>query len=278
MKRVTIIIALTLMTVATGWAQVKANLSMLADNETYLVSLVPEVDYQPPYNTTGSIQIVVRVPVEYDFHPSNIQSLLPGVNWLNNAYVDDPEGGAGYTFASFVMDVPTTKNIKYQDGVEVPLFTFTSSQTGCLGEISLLDNEDPMVRAVIKGGYNVTNNLPVLGRGGNAFSGVLTSTLNCDALTTSTVEQVKIIPQLRVFPVPASEKLTVEYTMLESTKELDLQLRDMAGASFRTLGINGEKGSHRVEILLDDLPEGIYAGQFVNPQGVVEHFRFLVFR
>lgn len=258
-------------------AQVKVNLSLMADKVTYLVSLVPETEYRAPYNLTGSAHIVVRVRSDRKFLVGKIGSMVKGVEWLANAYVENPLGGEGYTFVSFVMNEKATKNIEYQANQEIPLFTFTSHDSECLGEVNLLPNDHPMVKAVVESGYNITNNLAVLGKRGNAITGVRNGLVNCNIV--SSVKQSKYtIPNLQVFPVPASHEINIKYFNAERIPNLNLQIQDLKGDLLQALSVIGDKGAQALTLPVESFPEGVLIGKFTTAQQVVETFRFMVIK
>ncbi len=260
-------------------AQVKLNLSLLPDQQTYLVSVISESTWTAPQNTVGSVQVVLRYNAGKQFIAGNIQSLIPGVTWVDNAYLESPASAPEFHFVSFVLNERGTKNIPFQQDVETPLFTFVNLADDCIGKLELVENESELTKQVVGVDHmNVTQNITVLGARGNAYAGILNASVDC-AQATSVENQQPVVKNLRVFPVPTSNVLRVFWENLDTGNGPDkLQVTDILG---RELGLERKLISNAAEeqyIQLDvsDFPTGLYNGCFVTPGGDRQSFRFVV--
>ena len=127
-------------------AQVKLSLTLLPDQQTYLVSMTPEVTWAAPMNMIGSAQIVIRLPADKPFLAGNIKSLVPGVSWADNALIEKPASASDYSFICFVLNELGTKSIPFHAGVETPLFTFVNLEPGCVGLMELVENNNATIQ------------------------------------------------------------------------------------------------------------------------------------
>jgi len=247
-------------------AQVKLNLSYDAATKVYTVSALPEVTWNAPLNMINTAQIVLRVDAGVPFTPG-ITTLVDGLIWADNAYVELPDVAPGYTFVCIsLVNGPTTK-IGIANEKEVPLFAFTNVGGDCVGKIALLDNSDPMVQAVRANGYNITQNLPILGAKGNAFAGVLTSSVDC-AVSSSTKEEPRLIDGVMVSPVPADKTVNVQWTQVSDQHALrQIVVCDAKGSEVLRERISNGKGPHALTIQVENWQAGLYRLRFVSDQG-----------
>lgn len=247
-------------------AQVKFNLSYDGTTKVYTVSVLPEVTWNTPLNMVNTAQIVLRVDEGSTFTPG-ITSLVDGLIWADNAYVEQPEVAPGYAFVCIALVNGPTSKIGIANDKEVPLFSFVNVGGGCVGKIALLDNNDPMVQAVRNKGYNVTQNLPVLGARGNAFSGVLNSEVDC-ALSSSIKEEPRLIDEVMVSPVPADKVVNVQWTQVTEQHELrQIVVFDAKGTEVLRERISNGKGPHTLTIQVENWQAGLYRLRFVSDKG-----------
>ena len=191
----------------TLFSQVKFNLTYKPDTKTYTVSIIPEAAYPEPKNMVGTAQVVLRSKYNQNFTPI-ITSLVDGLIWSDNAYVDFPANAPEYTYACIALANGPTKKIHFLSEQEVPLFSFKNAGGDCPGLIELVSNDDPLVQAVLSSGYNVTQNLPILGARGNAYAGILNGSVEC---TLSGAKEIndKTISAVQIAPVPADRRVTI---------------------------------------------------------------------
>lgn len=260
-------------------AQVKFNLSILPDNRTYLVSVLPETTWPVPLNMVGSMQIVIKKETGSPFMVGELTSLVPNVSWWANAYLESPNAAPEHDFVCIVMRERAVKDIVFNAGVETPLFTFVNQFPNCAGPLELVENDDPDVQAVVNfDRINITQNMSVLGAQGNAFSGVLQSTADCTVVATNVDDTESPVRNLRVFPVPANRRLQIFW---ENTpgKEVDrLIVSNAAGRVVAVHKVAPMSGAQNIELDIKDLSAGIYSGALLAGSGTIQAFRFVVIR
>lgn len=258
-------------------AQVKFGLSLLPDQETYLLSLKSEKSWSAPLNITGAVQIVVKVPATTTFTVGKIQSLIPGLSWSDNALVIQPSAAPEYNFICFVLNEKGAKNIPYQEDVEVPLFTFKNLEPGRAAKLELTLNDDPLVQRVVRLDHiNITQNITVLGANGNAFTGIFGEQSN----TTTALPQVDILEKLRVFPVPARDfvQLNWESSAIKADQPKLLQVFSTTGSLIATYTLQQQLGQQQLRIDVSDWPAGLYAFKVRADSGKMQSFKGLVLR
>lgn len=260
-----------------GQAQVKFGLSLLPDQETYLLSLKAEKSWAVPMNITGAVQIVVKVPATTPFTVGKIQSLIPGLSWSDNALVIQPSAAPNYNFICFVLNEPGAKSIPYQEGVEVPLFTFKNLEPGQNPKLELTLNDDPLVKKVVQQDHiNITQNITVLGAKGNAFTGIFGDQLN----TTTSIPQADILEKLKVFPIPAHEIVRINWESTAAKADVPslLQVFSTTGSLIATYPLNQQVGQQQLRIDVSGWPAGLYAFKARADSGKLQTFKCLVVR
>jgi Secretion system C-terminal sorting domain len=260
-------------------AQVKLSLSMMADEQTYLVSLVSEETWKAPHNAVGSIQVVLKYAAKKSFLAGKITSLVPGVSWTDNAYVESPSSDPAHNFVCFVLNENGTKQIPFRKGEEIPLFTFTNLTKDCVGKLELLDNQDALVQHIVNQDHlNVTQNITVLGARGNAYAGVLNRQVDCTKKAISVKNPSSLINHLRAFPVPTSDQLQVNWENASANGAQTLIIANVLG---EIINIRKDltpeiKGQQSLSLDVSTYPSGLYTGTLVNTKGESQSFRFIV--
>lgn len=260
-----------------GQAQVKFGLSLLPDQETYLLSLKAEKSWLHPMNITGAVQIVVKVPAAIPFTAGKIQSLIPGLSWSDNAFVVQPSAAPEYNFICFVLNEPGAKSIPYQEGVEVPLFTFKNLEPGRAAKLELTLNDDPLVQKVVQQNHiNITQNITVFGASGNAFTGIFGE----QSHTTTALPQVDILEKLKVFPIPARDFVQINWESTASKADVPslLQVFSTTGSLIATYPLNQQAGQQQLRVDVSTWPSGLYAFKARADSGKLQTFKCLVVR
>lgn len=248
-------------------AQVKFDLAYNTDTKVYTVRLLPEVSWVAPKNMVASAQVVLRVGSDQAFTPA-ITSLVDGLIWADNAYIENPDGAAGYTFVCISIVNPPTSKIALVSGEPIPLFSFVNAAGSCAGEVTLLDNGDPMVKAVRAGGFNVTQHLAVLGAGGNAFRGVENGTVDCSPATGVPGTAAEAVDEVSVSPVPADQSVRLSWNLVSgSFSQLDIVVCDALGREVFREPAGVDKGRHTRQIAVEHWPEGLYRIRFASRPG-----------
>ena len=159
-------------------AQVEFKVELLPASNTYQVSLRPQTTWAAPFNATPSAQVTLVV-VTGGFQVGTVTS-IDGL-WNFNVQVVAPVESPGKDYLVFGLQ-GATSDIVYQQGVEVPLFSFENTG-GCTGILELIDNDtDPFIPPNSQS-VNVGNQISVIGAGigVNAYVGnYALGAANCD--------------------------------------------------------------------------------------------------
>lgn len=256
-------------------AQVKFSLHLLSDQETYLVSMIPDQSMPAPYNRASNIQVVLKVPLGIPFSAGELQSQIPGIDWADNAIQDQHLQGEHFALCAFVMTQSSTKALVFEAGVEQPLFTFKNGEGGCVGAISLPKNQDEIITKAVAQGLNFTQSMTLLATRGNAYSGVLNKIADCNALTTS-IKEVPIVQDLKAYPVPTSKQMTIEWANPKSYNSLQLDLINTAGQLLQTKRLDPSQGAKKTQLNLENHAAGLYNFRLKNDQGGSQYFKFIM--
>lgn len=181
-EKSTLILLLALLCTGTTrlFSQIELKLQLQTDGETYTLSARPQSDFLPPLdNLVPQAQVTMVVPAG-SFQPNNLHSHAG--QWALVQIIEHPSGNAGADYAVFKLLAATT-DIVFQQGVEVPLFSFENAK-GCTGAFEILDHfTDPLYL------YNnlnlpIGNTFTIEGAGGDAYTGNYgQGSANCFALS-----------------------------------------------------------------------------------------------
>lgn len=274
MKNLSIIIFLAFLTIPQLQAQLQFNLSLLSDNETFLVSMSSETTIEAPLNRTSNGQIVLNIIGDEPFTAGNIESLVPGVTWTDNVYLEESNQPNLPRLMAFAMQESSTTNFVYEANVEVPLFTFKNQHGACPGIIELTDNEDDVVILAKENGFNFTQNFTVLETRGNAFSSIGNSTVDCNDIFINTIEQ-DLVKDVKIYPIPTAQELTIEWTNDQNQDHLNLEVLDIHGKLLQTVSVDGITGEQKHTLNLDRLNSGVLMVRFKNDQFIGQYFKIV---
>lgn len=257
-------------------AQVKLKLSLMADQQTYLVSMLSESTWEAPMNKVGAAQVVIRMEAGRPFLAGNITSLISGISWMDNAYVNSPPSAPEYSFVCFALNERGTGKIPFEAGVETPLFSFTNLEPGCVGQIELVENKDRLIQKVVhKDRLNITQNMVVLGARGNAWSGVAGGGADCAAVVQASNE-APIVSNLRVFPIPTTDALQITWENSEGPTVEKLVVSGLLGRPLMLEKIIPGLKTQQISLDVSSFPTGLYTGSLVNAAGERQFFQFIV--
>lgn len=122
------------------------------DGQAYQVFMKPEVAPFADVNLTG--QVTIKVPhLEGDnaFRVDKITSAIDGILWVETSRVDAPVESPFYDYLSFsfiASDSQALRQLGWEAGKEKLMFSFGNIK-GCMGDVSMMENDDP---------FNVDNN------------------------------------------------------------------------------------------------------------------------
>ena len=109
----------------------------------YQISLISNVNWTGFEAITSTAQVTVLTPTG-GFEVANLTNLIPNVTFAHNATFTAPTENTNADYFVFGLTSIGTTGITYQDGLKVPLFTFTNSGTCTSGNLELMDNDtDP---------------------------------------------------------------------------------------------------------------------------------------
>lgn len=248
-------------------AQVRLNLGYVPDTRTYTVSILPETSWSSPQNMVASGQVVLKVASGTEFIPG-ITTLLNGLVWSDNAYIENPQGMDGYTLVCIALVNGPTSKIKFEEGQEVPLFSFVNTGGTCPGLVELIDNSDPAVQEVRASGFNVTQNLAVLGAHGNAITGIANGSVDCSLATGVVDPSDKMLDHVKISPVPADRSVNIQWTMLtDRSFYKQMVICDAQGKEVFRQTVSGGKGPQSIELNVNNWKSGLYRVRFVFDNG-----------
>lgn len=277
MKNLLSVAALMLLFI-TSQAQVKFNLELLPDNETYLVSVVAEKTYATPRNMVASTQVVLRYNTDENFIPV-IETQIPGLTWSDNAQLDHNAVGSNTSFVCIALVEKASKLITFTKDQATPLFTFKNADGTCPGPIALVENTDADVQQCRAMGYNVTQHMSILGARGEAYAGVVNKEVDCTSSTSDTKEtSISKIASVEVMPSPAETEVTINWeNQIDFSKELNIVLTDPQGKEVKRVVVQQNKGKNTTTLDVRTWDSGLYQFFFRNEeQKVTKAYRFVV--
>ncbi len=247
--------------------QVKFNLSYQPDSKVFTVSILPVRTWAAPLNKIGAAQIVLRAPYNNAFSPA-ITSLVDGVVWADNSYIENPGSAPGVAYISIVMVNGPTDKIPLVEGQETPLFSFKSASGSCPEILELPANDDPAVQAVVAEGFNVTQNLAVLGLRGNAYAGIGSGAVKCGLTTAIDESDPLALSPIQIAPVPADDQVTISWTQnMENTDRTDLVVFNKLGQEVFRETMRQFVGEHTHTLRVKNWNAGLYSLFFQNSSG-----------
>lgn len=258
-------------------AQIQFNLNLLSDQETYMVSMVSEKTIPQPMNMASNLQVVLKIPEGKPFLIGEINSLVKELDWVNNAFAKQVNGEATYGLSAFTMVQGFTKNILIEAGVEIPLFTFKNMEPGCVGAITLPDNQDIEIRQAVNQKLNFTQNITLLSSRGNAFTGIGNKVANCSQLSTS-IEANTLPLELTAYPVPAYDELTIKWTNPTQYESLTLELLGANSQLIRSIDLPPNTGTQQLQLAVQDYPAGLYTFLIKNDKNEFQKHKFIKVR
>lgn len=246
-------------------AQVRFQLDLLPDNETYLVSLVPEVNWAIPDNYTATAQVTIKVPTG-QFNTTQFTNLQPGVVWMPNSKVDHPGEAPDYDYLSIGLTSLGTSGLTYQVGQTLPLFSFKNA-FGCTGKIALVDNGTDAFMPPNSKKVNIGNQITTLGARGEAYIGIVGSG-EVECTTVGTTAPIALNPAISVSPNPANERIFVMVNWPGSAPEnVVFSFITITGQTMQRLEKQLTPGVNRFEWPLHDISPGVYQIQMEGDYG-----------
>lgn len=243
--------------VASIQAQIKFKLQLLNDGITYQVSLVPETSYRPPLNTTSTAQVTIKVP-SGSFEVRNLTNLQPHVEWEANSVTEAPEEAKESDYISFGLATNGTEFLRYEAGIELPLFTFENVME-CTGEVSLMNNEEDNFMPPNSARKNVGNQITIMGADGDAYAGNLVKGgIPCGNVTTDVENIDRLKVNFDLYPNPASKNINVSLNWTRANEEVALSIYNVQGKQVSTQKMKIQNGNNLEVIDVSNLAAGTY--------------------
>jgi hypothetical protein len=123
----------------------------------------------------------------------------------------------------------------------------------------LLDNGDPLVKAVVKNNFNITQSLTVLGMRGNAFAGIAANKVECPELPGAELPET-FISKVKASPIPAGSFVDFSWVNGEELFTLELQLFNEQGQIIQQHKLNTKPGAQTFH---EGKTQGIYSATFI---------------
>ncbi len=248
-------------------AQVKFKISYNKETQRYTVSVVPTTSYLTPQNITGTGQVTIKVPTN-KFFPVDIESSLAGMNWDANSRNDSPSEQPDFDYISFGLTVSQGLAFPdYEQGVELPLFSFQNS-FGCTGKVYLIDNDADPFMPPNSQMANIGNSITILGAGGDAYGGLSGNGMcDCSDEGITSVEEELGLTSFRIFPNPAVEFINLEIYWEGERTDAVIQVVDATGKQVLTNRASIQKGSTQQKIAVGNLAAGKYFVYLLDSNG-----------
>jgi hypothetical protein len=277
MRTLSLLVLASMLTATSVSAQVKLDIKLLPDNKTYVVSALAEQSWPSPMNRVGSVQVVLRHDSDKSFQP-NITSLVSGVTWMDNASVEHP-ASPGKTYVCIALVQSGSAAFNFQNGVSQALFTFENTAPNCAGTIELVSNDDAEVVAVRQGGFNVTQNMAVLGAHGNAVTGFVNNSVQCLAAVEGEEPSFK---DLSAYPNPAYDRLFLNWsntTPVAADAKATIVTYNLMGIEIDRFETSAQPTEGGFEVPVLSYPNGAYYTRlFIGDQLHSKTVGFLVVR
>lgn len=277
MKKITLSILASALFLTTSQGQVKYKLTRLPDNATYQVSLVPNETWSFPQNVTTTAQVSLRLPSNAHFIAGKIKSLVTETTWTDNAYLENPKGDKNNNYISFNLQTIGTKAFTFENGKELPLFTFQNIGTTCFGSLELVDNASETTKSVVANGFNIGQHFSTLGAKGEAFSGNLENKVVCQGATSVQDLENTPLSVSKAFPIPASTELNVEWQISDNNIEnVQLIVHNVLGETVSTQHLKNTKSLQTTKIDVSQWASGVYSFRLASGKIVSKAKNFAV--
>lgn len=178
---------------------IQYTVELLADGETYQVSMLSSETYTGIDALTNSAQVTIVVPTG-GFTITDLQN-VNGI-WENNTNAISPDENSGFDYLIVGLTNNGTNSIPYVAGELLPLFTFKNGGI-CTGDLTLMEEGDPFYPPNNMN-INAGNEILVFGFGNeNAWCGNFGDPVSCnDEDCTKPIEyRIELLPDGETYQV-----------------------------------------------------------------------------
>ena len=257
-------------------AQVKYQLTLLPDNKTYLVSLIPQKTWDYPLNLTSTAQVTIKVPSDKEFTAA-VTNMNPDVKWIDNSYIESPQSDPAHTYVSFGLVSLGTDKIIYKENEEVMLFSFQNiADDNCIGKISLIDNEKDAFKGKDAETWNIGNQISVLAAEGDVYNGNLRTDADCSKITG--IKDFYNDVNVKAYPIPAQNQFTIEWTAVVANPKTVIQIETMDGRIIEKRDVSVNTGQNKADFDFTSLPGGGYNFSFISEGKSSKRYQFLIIK
>ncbi len=247
-------------------AQVQLMLDVDPTTKTYIVSMLPNVTWEHPYNRTATAQITVKAPTGA-FELKDFTSLTPGVEWVMNSRVDSPAEAPEYDYLSFSLVTTGLEPMDFVEGTPTKLFCF-KNKYDCSGQVSLINNSNDPFLPPNSRNANIGNSIAVHGALGEAYiSNVSDKSFECDfGVKTLVADETEATPPVQetlvnkteIFPNPSSEQVNVTFAWDKSEGDKEVLLYNNIGELVYFYKEKVLAGNNHLKLDVSNLAGGIY--------------------
>jgi len=206
-----------------------------ATDSIFTVSILSDTSFAPPFNITSTAQITLKVPTG-GFEITEFTNLINGVVFSPNSRTNSPTEEPTFDYLSIGLDTRGTRNIIYEKGVKIPLFTFKNS--GNCGEkpVLLMDNATDPFFPPNSENANVSQQLTISGMGsggGELCIGSLnitdcgTTVVPIDSMTIDTTTMDSIPMDTMVIDSIPMDTMVIDSTDIGEEEEDGPELEDI---------------------------------------------------
>jgi hypothetical protein len=239
-------------------AQVKFKIAWLENEQAYQVSLLSEATWGSPENLTSSAQISLKAPAG-SLDIFNVKSLQNSVKWEYNSRQQAPTEAPGFDYFSFGLATMGTDGLVYQQGNELPLFTFQNAN-GCKGHsVELVDNEEDPFMPPNQSNANIGNSITIYGAGGDAYRGISGNKKAVCESASDAAETTAVVLHGELFPTPVTEVLYVGFDWQSAPQDVSVRIYDLAGKVAYDQKHTVTKGENRLSIGTETFKAGVYS-------------------
>lgn len=232
----------------------------IALNKPAFASTSESTAYQPKYAVDGN-------------GPTRWASAATDTQWM---YIDL---GATYSLSTIVLDWETALAANYQIQVSTNAINWTTIKTVTgntqYANVLSVTGTGRYVRMLgTKRGFTAGYSLYEFEVYGVPAPATARIGLNIEK--SSNAEILEDNSLFTLFPNPANDKLTVNYT-LQKEAEINFKIADMMGKSIKDLRIDGKAGTHSHTIDVVEIPIGIYILR-AESEGEFQSKKFIIIR